>query len=179
MYYKTYYDSPLGKILLVCNETSLIGLWLKDQKYYSGTLAQDPILKNDHAVLHTVILWLDAYFNLQKPTIYALSLAPIGSAFRQRVWKILCNIPYGKIVTYGDIAKQIASENNINTMSAQAVGNAVAHNPISIIIPCHRVVGAHGSLTGYAGGIDKKVYLLTLENVNMSNLYEPNKGSAL
>jgi len=108
-----------------------------------------------------------------------LSLAPAGSEFRQRVWHILCEIPYGKVMTYGDIAKKMAAVTGCEQMSSQAVGGAVGHNPISIIIPCHRVVGSNGSLTGYAGGIDKKIKLLELEGVPMSGLFIPKKGTAL
>ena len=119
--------------------------------------------------------WLDRYFNGEKPEISELDLAPIGSKFAKNVWKLLCEIPYGKITTYGEIAKKM----NKNKMSAQAVGGAVGHNPISIIIPCHRVVGANGSLTGYAGGIEKKIKLLEHERVEMSNLYKTEKSTAM
>ena len=108
-----------------------------------------------------------------------LPITPRGSDFRKSVWKILCKIPYGKVITYNDIAKEIANQKGIEHMSAQAVGGAVSHNPISIIIPCHRVVGSKGSLTGYAGGIDKKIKLLEHEKVDMSNLFIPKKGTAL
>ena len=123
--------------------------------------------------------WLDRYFAGERPAISDLALAPFGSAFRQKVWNILCGIPYGQIITYGDIAKQLASDLHKKGMSSQAVGGAVGHNPISIIIPCHRVVGANGSLTGYAGGIDTKVKLLELEGVDLSRLFVPKKGTAL
>ena len=108
-----------------------------------------------------------------------LPLKPAGSAFRQDIWKILCEIPYGSVLTYGEIAKQMALKMGREAMSAQAVGGAVAHNPISVIIPCHRIVGTNGSLTGYAGGIDKKVRLLTLERADLSKLFVPTKGTAL
>lgn len=111
--------------------------------------------------------WLDRYFNKEKMTIQDMPLAPIGGEFRQMVWKKLCEIPYGKTTTYGEIAKQIAKEMGKKTMSAQAIGNAVGHNPISIIIPCHRVIGKNGDLTGYAGGIDKKIKLLQIENASI------------
>jgi methylated-DNA-[protein]-cysteine S-methyltransferase len=110
--------------------------------------------------------WLDRYFAKEKPAISELPLAPIGSAFRQEIWNILCKIPYGEVITYGGIARQMAVKMNKKSMSSQAVGGAVGHNPISIIIPCHRVVGSNGSLTGYAGGIGTKVTLLELEGVN-------------
>ena len=115
--------------------------------------------------------WLDKYFNGEKPQISDLdiNLEYTGSEFAQNVWKLLCDIPYGKVVTYGELAKKVARKMNKSKMSAQAVGGAVGHNPIGIIVPCHRVVGANGSLTGYAGGIDKKIKLLELENVGTKN----------
>lgn len=134
--------------------------------------------KNERILIKTK-KWLDEYFNGKKPEISELDLAPIGSEFAKNVWEILCEIPYGKVTTYGEIAKKMAKIMHKEKMSAQAVGGAVGHNPISIIIPCHRVVGANGSLTGYAGGIDKKIYLLKHEQVNMENLFVPKKGTAL
>ena len=123
--------------------------------------------------------WLDRYFSGQKPDVAELPLAPQGNAFRQGVWEILCTIPYGEVITYGSIAKKMAVKLQKERMSSQAVGGAVGHNPISIIIPCHRVVGANGSLTGYAGGIEKKIKLLELEGVDMSGFFIPQKGTAL
>jgi len=120
--------------------------------------------------------WLDRYFAGEKPGISEFLLAPIGGAFRQGVWVILCDIPYGEVITYGDIAKKMAVKMGKDSMSGQAVGGAVGHNPISIIIPCHRVVGSNGSLTGYAGGIQTKV---KLEGVDMSNLFVPKRGTTL
>lgn len=123
--------------------------------------------------------WLDKYFNYEKPKTDELPLAPIGSEFRQRVWKILCEIPYGEVTTYGDIAKRLIKDTGKTSISAQAVGNAVGHNPISIIIPCHRVIGANGNLTGYAGGLDKKIQLLKIEKINVDKFFKPKKGTAL
>ena len=173
MFYKSYYDSPLGKILLVSNETSLAGLWIYGQKYFLETIKEDILLKDNIEILEKSKKWLDRYFNLEKPEINELSLAPIGGDFRQIVWKQLCKIPYGKTTTYGNIAKNVAKELNKTSMSAQAIGNAVGHNPISIIIPCHRVIGTSGNLTGYAGGIDKKIQLLKLEKVNTDKFFIP------
>lgn len=175
MIYTTNYKSPIGNILLASKDNKLIGLWIEGQKYYLQTI-NDKIekLDNDKILIKTK-KWLDRYFNKEKPDIKELDLNPIGSDFRQEVWKILCDIPYGKVTTYNDIAKQIAEKKGIKIMSAQAVGGAVGHNPISIIIPCHRVVGTNGSLTGYAGGIDKKIYLLEHEGVDMKNLFVPKK----
>lgn len=169
MYYKTYYNSPIGKLLLASDEKNIVGLWIEGQKYFLDTLLEAPILNDNIAILVKAKKWLNQYFNLEKPNIQELPLAPIGGEFRQRVWKILCTIPYGKVCTYGDIAKKIAKDIGIQSMSAQAVGGAVSHNPISIIIPCHRVVGANGNLTGYSGGLDKKIQLLKMEKVDTNN----------
>ena len=122
--------------------------------------------------------WLDDYFDGEQPAITELPLAPKGSEFRQAVWRLLQEIPYGQVITYGEIAKKIAAEMGRVSMSSQAVGGAVGHNPISIIIPCHRVVGSNGSLTGYAGGLANKIKLLTLETVEMTDLYLPQHGTA-
>ena len=163
MIYKTYYDSPVGKILLASKDNKLIGLWIEGQKYYLGNLKEEMQEKDDEEILVKTKKWLDRYFNGKKPKISELDLAPIGSDFAKNVWKILCEIPYGEVTTYGAIAKKIAKIIKKEKMSAQAVGGAVGHNPISIIIPCHRVVGANGNLTGYAGGLDKKARLLEHE----------------
>lgn len=167
MYYKTYYNSPIGKMLIASDERNIIGLWFEGQKYYLGSLKEELVLRDNMNVLIKAKKWIDRYFNLEKPDINELPLAPLGGEFRQRVWKILCEIPYGEVCTYGDIAKKIAKDLGKKYMSAQAVGGAVGHNPISIIIPCHRVIGANGSLTGYAGGLDKKIQLLKLEKAKI------------
>ncbi|MBQ8590922.1 MAG: methylated-DNA--[Firmicutes bacterium] len=179
MFYSTTYPSPVGLITLASTEDALIGLWIEGQKYFIGSL-KDPLTEYpDLPILTETKLWLDRYFAGEQPPISDLNLAPIGSPFRQAVWKILCEIPCGETMTYGDIAKRIAADMGRATMSAQAIGGAVGHNPISIIIPCHRVVGTNGSLTGYAGGIDKKIWLLTHEGVDMSRFTVPSKGTAL
>lgn len=170
MIYTTHYLSPLGDLLLASRDNALIGLWIEGQKHYLGQLKDDLKDNDDLEIFHQTKDWLNRYFCGESPSPYELKLAPIGSDFRQRVWVILCEIPYGHTITYKDIAMMIAKERGIPKMSAQAVGGAVGHNPISIIIPCHRVVGSSGSLTGYAGGIDKKVKLLKHENVDMSQL---------
>ncbi len=175
MYYKTHYNSPVGKIWLVSDETNLVGAWLQGQKYFFGTLTQELMLSKEVPVLIKAKKWLDQYFNFQKPSISELSVAPIGSEFRKKVWKILCEIPYGEVCTYGQIAKKIAKQTDQKSMSAQAVGGAVSHNPISIIIPCHRVIGTNGSLTGYASGIDKKIRLLEMENIDISQFFVPKR----
>ncbi|NPV93256.1 MAG: methylated-DNA--[protein]-cysteine S-methyltransferase [Firmicutes bacterium] len=179
MFYSTHYSSPLGEILLASDGDNLVGLWLEGQKYYCDTVTEYITEKDDLPVFSATKNWLDRYFSGQKPTISDLSLAPIGSEFRKAVWNILRKIPYGEVTTYGEIAKQMAARMNKESMSGQAVGGAVGHNPISIIIPCHRVVGTNGNLTGYAGGINKKVKLLVHEGVDMSRLFVPAKGTAL
>lgn len=169
-YYKTIYNSPIGKITLACDEKeNLVGLWFEGQKYFCDTVNTDMIENNDLEIFNKTKKWLDRYFRGEKPEILELQLAPPGNDFRQRVWQILCEIPYGKVITYGDIAKIIAKERGREKMSAQAVGGAVAHNPISIIIPCHRVIGSNGSLTGYAGGIRTKIKLFELEGANIES----------
>lgn len=170
MYYETTYQSPVGLITLASDGENLVGLWLEGQKYYGGTIPESMTQKDDLVVFRTTKSWLDRYFRGEKPAISELSIAPIGGEFRQMVWNILCQIPYGEVTTYGNIAKQVAVKMNKKSMSSQAVGGAVGHNPISIIIPCHRVVGSNGSLTGYAGGIHTKIKLLELEEVDMTPL---------
>ena len=172
-----HYDSPMGRILLAADEIGLRGLWFDGQKYFARDLPEKRIEQETHA-LAEARRWLDVYFAGKEPD-FDLPLNPTGTDFQKRVWRILCMIPYGKTMTYGQIAAQIAAERGIVRMSAQAVGGAVGHNPLSIIVPCHRVVGTNGSLTGYAGGIDRKIKLLTLEGINMSAFFMPKKGTAL
>ncbi|SHK71621.1 methylated-DNA--[protein]-cysteine S-methyltransferase [Desulforamulus aeronauticus] len=179
MYYSTTYPSLVGTITLACDGKNLVGLWVAGQKYHGDTIPEAMLENNDMPIFDAAKKWLDRYFAGERPDISELPLAPIGSEFRQGVWDILCEIPYGKVITYGDISKRMAAKMNKESMSSQAVGGAVGHNPISIIIPCHRVVGSNGSLTGYAGGIHTKVKLLELEGVDMSRLFVPTKGTAL
>ena len=177
MVYTCTYRSKLGDILLAADEVGLTGLWFEGQKYFANTLPKETI-SQETPVLIQAKKWLDVYFSGKEPK-FIPPLHPAGSAFRQAVWQILSEIPYGQTITYGEIASKIAERENISHMSAQAVGGAVGHNEISIIIPCHRVVGRNGSLTGYAGGIDKKISLLKLEHTDMSRLFVPKKGIAL
>ncbi|QWV92357.1 methylated-DNA--[protein]-cysteine S-methyltransferase [Geomonas oryzisoli] len=179
MMYVARYASPLGGIMLASDGDSLVGLWLEGQKYFAASLQEGTEEKPDLPALVAARQWLDAYFRGERPAIADLPLAPKGGSFRRAVWDILCEIPYGKVFTYGEIAKRIAAQTGKATMSAQAVGGAVGHNPISIIIPCHRVVGTNGSLTGYAGGIDKKIKLLQHEGADLSRLWLPGQGTAL
>lgn len=177
MQYITHYQSPLGGITISSDGTSLTGLWFDGQKYFASTLGAD-YKEKDLPVFTEAKRWLDIYFSGKEPD-FTPPLALNGSAFRMAVWQILQSIPYGQTITYGDIARQLAAQQGKTKMSAQAVGGAVGHNPISIIVPCHRVVGAGGSLTGYAGGIDKKVQLLELEGINTTEFTMPTKGTAL
>lgn len=171
------YASPLGGILLAADEMGLTGLWFDGEKYFADSLPAE------HAEQETPILaeakrWLDMYFAGKQPD-FLPPLHPLGSAFRQSVWELLLRIPYGQTTTYGELARQLAKKQGLPRMSAQAVGRAVGHNEISVIIPCHRVVGTNGSLTGYAGGINKKVKLLELEHADMRRFFVPKKGTAL
>lgn len=179
MYYFTKYASPTGPITLVCEGDKLAGLWFDGERYFMDTVT-GPITERDGLpILDAAKNWLDRYFAGEKPAIPELPLSPAGNEFRRMVWDILNEIPYGEVTTYGEIAKQMAAKMGKGRMSAQAVGGAVGHNPISIIIPCHRVVGAGGNLTGYGGGIHRKIKLLELEGVDMSRMFTPKKGTAL
>ena len=177
MTYIQHYRSPLGGILLAADEIGLTGLWFDGEKYFADNLPAEHI-EQETPVLSAAVRWLNIYFSGKEPD-FTPPLHPIGSPFRQAVWALLLEIPYGKTVTYGEIARQIAAQQGLPKMSAQAVGGAVGHNEISVIIPCHRVVGTGGSLTGYAGGIDRKTALLKLEHADMSRLFVPKKGTAL
>lgn len=179
MYYSTKYSSPIGLITLASDGENLVGLWIEGQKYYGGTVPGELRAVDTLPLFRTVEQWLNRYFRGENPSITELPLRPAGGDFRQNVWNILCEIPYGEVTTYGEIAKKMAARMGRERMSGQAVGGAVSHNPISIIIPCHRVVGTNGSLTGYAGGIDLKIQLLEHEGVDMTRLFVPRKGTAL
>ena len=177
MQYTTTYQSPIGGILLAADDIGLTGLWFEGEKFYALSLDPEHEAK-EVPVFAEVKRWLDSYFSGQNPG-FMPPIHMIGSPFQLSVWEILRQIPYGKTTTYGQIARQIAKQRGLTRMSAQAVGGAVGHNEISIIVPCHRVVGTNGSLTGYAGGVDKKKKLLELEGVSMENLYIPTRGTAL
>ena len=179
MYCSTKYSSPVGMLTIASDGKNIVGLWIDGQKYFGESIPENMVKKDDLPVFDSARNWLDRYFNGERPEAAELPLRPMGSSFRQEVWNMLCDIPYGKIITYGEIAETIAAKRGLNNMSGQAVGGAVGHNPVSIIIPCHRVVGTGGSLTGYAGGIDIKVKLLEHEGVDMSKLFIPKRGTAL
>ena len=179
MYYEMKYDSPVGRLTLASDGLNLAGLWMEGQKYFGGTVPGELRPNEELEVFSRAKDWLDRYCNGKKPVPSELPLAPVGGEFRQMVWELLCEIPYGELTTYGQIAREAAKRLQRESMSAQAVGGAVGHNPISIIIPCHRVVGTGGSLTGYAGGLDKKIWLLKHEGVKMDGLTVPARGTAL
>lgn len=176
MTYICHYHSPLGGITISSNGKELTGLWFDGQKYFKDTLLKDCVEKN-LPVFEETKRWLAIYFDGKAPD-FTPPLKMNTTAFRKAVWEILLTIPYGQTMTYGEIADKIAKQRELANMSAQAVGGAVGHNSISLIIPCHRVVGTNGSLTGYAGGIEKKVQLLTMEKADMSSLFVPKIKSA-
>ena len=176
LYYKKV-ASPLGEITLRSDGEALTGLWFADDKHYGAKDIAGAALA-DLDVFMQAEAWLAEYFAGREPKV-SVPLKLQGSEFQMQVWRLLQDIPYGRLVTYGDIAKKIAAQKGVVRMSAQAVGGAVGHNPLCIIVPCHRVVGANGSLTGYGGGMWRKVRLLELEKVAMSKLTVPTKGTAL
>lgn len=169
MQYKNNYESPLGKMIMAADEKGLCGLWFANPKYGAPN---ETLQEKDLPVFADTRRWLDEYFAGKKPDI-ELPIHLVGTEFQLRVWKILCGIPYGKTMTYGEIAKILAKQLGFERMSAQAVGGAVGRNNIAIIVPCHRVVGANGNLTGYAAGLDKKIALLKLEHAFESDFYLP------
>lgn len=180
MIYCTMYSAPdFADLTLASDGEAIVGLWLEGQKYFGGTVVEEMQRDDGLAAFKPVRDWLDAYFAGDDPELDSLLLRPNGSKFRQRVWQKLKEIPLGQLRAYGDIGRELAAEDGKDTFSAQAVGGAVGHNPISIIIPCHRVVSSNGSLTGYAGGIDKKIWLLEHEGAMSDKLFVPTKGTAL
>ena len=205
MIYKKLYDSPLGEILILGDLEGILGIYFEGQREFDDLInnkeiknfedtknfeLKDKNLKgkslfneknkvsgediSENKIFDETKKWLDIYFSREEPK-FTPKLNIKGSEFRKDVWKILLEIPYGKTLTYKAIAEKLVMSGKYKKMSAQAVGGAVGHNPISIIIPCHRVVGASGSLTGYAGGLDRKVKLLELEGVNMNKFFMPNE----
>ena len=169
--YLMKYPSPVGPLTVAANDEAVIGLWMEGQKYFARTLPQAAPQWKAAPALDKASAWLDSYFAGVRPD-FMPPLAQKGTPFQQAVWKELLAIPYGQLATYGMIADKLHS-------SARAVGGAVGHNPVSILIPCHRVVGGDGSLTGYAGGLERKIHLLNLEGVNTANLRIPRRGTAL
>ena len=180
MIYLSHYHSPLGAITLAGNDSALLGLWFDGQKYDRAAIRGMDFCERETQAICCAKTWLSAYFSGQRPNeLPPLQLA--GSDFRKCVCKIMLTIPYGHTMTYGEIAAEAAHLLGRARMSAQAVGGAVGHNPISLIIPCHRVVGSSGSLTGYAGGIERKLWLLGHEGIDIekSGFFIPQNGNAL
>ena len=176
MCFYEFYDSPVGRLTVASDENSIIGLWLVHQRFYMDILQGQECEEKETDVIRLAKTWLDKYFVGEKPEISELPIKFIGSDFRVEVWQMLTEIPCGNVVTYGDFAKKIAIKRGIKSMSAQAVGGAVGRNPISIIVPCHRVIGVNGNLTGYSGGVSTKIKLLEFEGVDCSILHKPKKA---
>lgn len=177
MTYFAQYQSPLGTITLACDGEAITGLWFNGQKYFGSSLPKQAEPCN-HPLFADARRWLDVYFSGREPDF----LPPLRydtTPFRKQVCDIMQTIPYGKTMTYREIAAELAARQGVSRMSAQAVGGAVGHNPVSIMIPCHRVVGTNGSLTGYAGGINRKIRLLELEHTDMSRFFVPKSGTSL
>lgn len=164
MYYCTY-KSKIGLLYLISDGESLIGCYLEGQKYFPNNI-DNYYLNEELSILAKSKDWLEKYFNGENPSIDEIPLNYIGTEFRKTVWEVLKDISYGELVIYKHIAKKIAKAKGLETMSAQAVGGAVGHNPLLIFIPCHRVIGVDGSLTGYAAGLENKRFLLNLESDN-------------
>ncbi len=172
---KSYYNSPLGRIVLKADDDGLSGLGFEDHMKIDES-SEKGYKEHEITLFKDARRWLDIYFRGIEPD-FDIPVHISGSAFQEEVWNILLKIPYGKTVTYGEIAEEIAAEEGIPKMSAQAVGGAVGRNKISIIIPCHRVIGANGNLTGYGSGIPRKIELLKLEGVDTDRLYVPKSRS--
>ncbi len=172
MEYKCYYKSKIGTIILSSKGEKLTRVDFSTSRFKDNIKVSKEQLNNNLEIFNITINWLDKYFNKERPNPKEIPIELKGTEFCQKVWKILRKISYGETITYGEIARIIESEDK-RKMSAQAVGYAVGHNPISIIVPCHRVIGANGNLTGYGGGIDKKIELLKLENVNIEKFHMP------
>ena len=179
MLYSTVYPhAELGDLTIASDGEAIVGLWIEGQKYFAGKVAGNLQRRDGLPVFAQVRAWLDRYFDGDPLPVATLPLKPGGTPFQQRVWKLLADIPYGKLRTYAELAAQIACDCG-GKASARAVGTANGRNPISIILPCHRVIGSDGSLTGYAGGIARKVWLLEHEGVELSRLSVPKRGTAL
>lgn len=174
MFYRTYYNSPIGILTLYSEEENLIEVRFPKDRHEALKSDEETIENDELLVFKNTKKWLDKYFKGENPNIDEISLKFIGSDFRKKVWKHLCEIPYGEVVTYKDIARKISPK-----MSAQAVGNAVGYNPLCIIVPCHRVIGANKNLVGFGGGLEIKKWLLNHEGIDISRMKTPLKGNAL
>jgi methylated-DNA-[protein]-cysteine S-methyltransferase len=177
MLFISHYRSPLGGMTLASDGNALVGLWFDGQKYF-GSVLHEETTERPLPVFDAARRWLDVYFSGEKPD-FLPPIAFSGSDFRCRVWRALLKVNYGETVTYGELARRVADEMGQKSMSAQAVGGAVGHNPIAIIVPCHRVIGKNGSLTGYAGGIERKLALLKTEGADTGKLKVPANGTEL
>ncbi|MEE0845622.1 MAG: methylated-DNA--[protein]-cysteine S-methyltransferase [Eggerthellaceae bacterium] len=173
-----YPTDLIGSLTLATDGKTLVGCWFNEGRYFGYGLKEKMNPVDAHPVLSQACMWLNRYFAGEQPDPHELPLNPGGSVFQKRVWRILADIPYGETVTYGDIAKRLEEESGKRS-SARAVGGAVGHNPLCVIVPCHRVVGANGSLTGFGGGIATKVKLLEHEHANMDGFFIPKRGTAL
>lgn len=171
MLYQQTYDSPVGKLLIAGNEAGLAGLWREEYCHYLPELSGEEIVNETAPILELTKDWLDRYFAGEIVSAAEIPLAQKGSAFRHEVWEIVRDIPYGQLITYGEIARIIAGRRGIRKMAAQAIGGAVGHNPVSIIVPCHRVVGVGGNLTGYGGSMWVKKWLLEHEGIDLTGFY--------
>jgi methylated-DNA-[protein]-cysteine S-methyltransferase len=170
MYYKSSYTSPLGQMTIVSNDQAIKGLWFSDQRYFGGKYDLQTMVEGETPVTKQVKNWLDAYFAGEKPTLDPNILDPEVTSYRKKILNALINVPYGQTTSYKELADKVALNTPGKKGSARAAGGAVGHNPISILIPCHRVVATNGALTGYAGGIDRKIALLALEGIDQSKL---------
>lgn len=169
LYYTEYQTHELGTLTLACDGENLVGCWFEGQKFFGYPYNKSKKkLDPEQPILKQACAWLDSYFAGKKPNPANLPLKPEGTIFQRRVWNLLPEIWYGQVSTYGQLAFKLAMESDKPTMSAQAVGSAVGRNPISIIIPCHRIIGADGSLTGYAGGLERKRWLLEFEGAKLA-----------
>ncbi|MEE1411870.1 MAG: methylated-DNA--[protein]-cysteine S-methyltransferase [Bulleidia sp.] len=164
MRYIRYYDSPIGKIVMIANENAITGIYFENQRYFPENI-QDSCIEQETVILHNCAQWLNDYFQ-GNTSVFPYPLDPKGTPFQKRIWNILMEIPYGTTWSYAKVCERYCTVYNVKTMSIQAVGSAIGHNPVSILIPCHRVIGSNGKLTGYAGGLDRKKYLLELEKNN-------------
>jgi len=167
MQYTTNYDSPIGFLTILAEDDALVGIWLKGQNNYGVGIANSCIPMPLHPILQQTVRWLDSYFNGTPKLCNDIKLSPKGTRFQQLVWSKLLQIPYGQVTTYNKIASLIADENHQKSRYCQAVGNAISKNPILIMIPCHRVIGSNGQLTGYAGGLHTKKWLLDFEQSHL------------
>ena len=173
MFYKTYYASPVGLLTLASDGINLIGLWTDEHKYFAEGLTQNLVLNETLPLFKEVSRWLDDYFNGKNPDITGLKLLPKGTDFKNTVWDVLKTIPYGQTITYSDLAKAVSDKLGGQKTSVQAVGGAVGHNQISIIIPCHRVVGDNGRVSAYSSDLECKMLLLEHEDVDVKKLSLP------